>query len=441
MPAFSFLHCADIHLGTPMKGIGKMPRGLRERLRDAPGLALGRVVSAAIEHEVDAVLISGDLYDGTERNLAAQVRLRDELERLDEVGIRTLIIAGNHDPLGSLCRGIRLPDSVHLFDSTPRPVMLTRDGEVLAHVYGVSYPKSATYTNLAAEFPRPSGPFNIAMLHTNVGDRSGFARYAPCSLEDLTDSGYDYWALGHVPTRETLNARKPVVHYPGNTQGLHTGEAGARGATLVQVAEGGAVTLTPVWTDVVRWHRARTSIDSMEAFEDLVGAFGEIAGKLRSNAPDRMHVVRWALTGSGPIHAEISRPGASTELSDTLRSAEGIRSDGGVVWLEHVDVNTSPTRDMERLRQQPDYLGDMLRLAAHVAERPPATAGAEIGDDRLSRPDDVSRAIREALGVLYDNSRVGRALGEDPWSNLRWREIVSRAEALAVEHLAPQEND
>lgn len=439
MPAFSFLHCADIHLGTPMKGIGRMPRALRDRLREAPALALARVVSAAIENEVDAVLIAGDLYDGGERNLSAQVRLRDELARLDEAGIRTLIIAGNHDPLGSLCRGVKLPDSVHLFDSTPRPVVLTRGREVLAHVYGVSYPRSATYANLAADFPRPNGPFNIAMLHTNVGDRPGFARYAPCSLDDLLSAGYDYWALGHVHTRETLNARKPIVHYPGNTQGLHTGEPGARGATLVEVAEGGAVNLRPIWTDVVRWHRARTSIDGMEALEDLVGAFGEIAGRLRSAAPDRMHIVRWALTGSGPLHAEINRPGAVAEISDALRSAEGIRADGGVVWLEHIDLTTSPARDMERLRSQPDYLGDMLRLAARVAERPPATATAEIGDDRLNRPDEVSRAVRDALGQLYDEARVARALGEDPWGTLRWREVVARAEALAVEHLAPQE--
>jgi exonuclease SbcD len=439
MPAFSFLHCADIHLGTPMKGVGKMPRALRDRLRDAPGLALARMVSAAIEHGVDAVLIAGDLYDAGDRNLAAQVRLRDELQRLDEAGIRTLITAGNHDPLGSLCRGVRLPDSVHLFDATPLPVVLTRDGEVLAHVYGASYPKSATYSNLAATFPRPHGPFNVAMLHTNVGDRPGFARYAPCSLEDLTSAGYDYWALGHVHTRETLSARTPVVHYPGNTQGLHTGEPGARGATLVEVADGGAVALTPVWTDVVRWHRARTSIDGMEAIEELVGAFGEVAGRLRSSAPDRMHIVRWTLTGTGPLHAEINRPGTIGELADALRSAEGIRSDGGVVWLEHIDLTTSPARDLERLRAQPDYLGDMLRLAAHIAERPPVTATTEIGDDRLRQTDEVGRAVRESLGELYDSARVARALGGDPWESLRWREIVSRAEALAVEHLAPQE--
>ena len=439
MPAFSFLHCADIHLGTPMKGVGKMPRKLRDRLREAPAAALGRLVSAAIDKEVDALLIAGDLYDAGDRNLSAQVRLRDELRRLDEAGIRTLIVAGNHDPLGSLCRGVKLPDSVHLFDAEPRPVVLTRDREVLAYVYGASYPKSATYSNLAAEFPRPNGPFNIAILHTNVGDRSGFARYAPCTMDDLTSAGYDYWALGHVHTRETLNARKPVIHYPGNTQGLHTGEPGARGATLVEVAEGGAVSLTPVWTDVVRWHRARTSIDDMAAMEDLVGAFGEIAGRLRSSAPDRMHIVRWTLTGSSPVHAEINRPGAAAELADALRAAEGIRTDGGVVWLEHIDLTTTPARDMERLRSQPDYLGDMLRLAAHIVERPPATAGSEIGDDRLARSDAITRAVREALGELYDSSRITRALGEDPWGSLRWREVVSRAEALAVEHLAPQE--
>jgi len=111
--AFSFLHCADIHLGSPMRGLGRMPRALRDRLRDAPTTAFGRLVTAAIDHEVDAFIIAGDLFDGTDRNLRAQVQLRDQLRRLDRAGIATLIAAGNHDPIGSLSSTVSLPPSVH----------------------------------------------------------------------------------------------------------------------------------------------------------------------------------------------------------------------------------------------------------------------------------------------------------------------------------------
>lgn len=441
MKAFSFLHCADIHLGSPMRGLGRMPRALRDRLRDAPTMAFGRMVTRAIDQDVDAVIIAGDLFDGTDRNLRAQVQLRDQLRRLDEAGIPTLIASGNHDPLGSLSATVSLPPSVHVFGSTPEPVVIRRGDTELAHVYGISYTKSATYRNLAADFPRrPGGPFNIAVLHTNVGDRSGFARYAPCRLAELLESGYDYWALGHVHTRETLHTRRPIVHYPGNPQGLHTGEPGARGATLVKVSDAGTIDLHPVWTDVVRWHRARSSIDGLEAIDELVGAFAELAGNLRGTAADRMHIVRWTLTGNGPLHAALNRPGAGPELCDTLRAAEGIRAEGGVVWLERIELATGPARDMERLRNQQDYLGDILRLARQLELHPPLPPSADVADARPPGQEPaVSRSVREALDELLELPRLTRALGRDPWSLLSWKELVARAEAMAVEHLAPGE--
>lgn len=441
MRAFSFLHCADLHLGSPMRGLGRMPRAVRERMRDAPVEAFQRIVAAAIDHEVSAVIIAGDLFDSSDGNLRAQVQLRDELQRLDAAGIATLVAAGNHDPLGSLAAKVSLPSSVHFF-GTDVELYVLRDGDTeLAHVYGVSYAKSATYRNLAADFPRrPAGGFNIAVLHTNVGDRPGFARYAPCRLDDLVSSAFDYWALGHVHTRETMHARAPVVHYPGNPQGLHSGEHGARGATIVRVAADGTAELEPLWTDSVRWHRTRTSIGGLEAIDELIGAFAELAGTLRGAAADRVHIVRWTLTGNGLLHSALNRPGAQAELCDSLRAAEGIRAGGVVVWLERIDLATGPARDMDRLRRQQDYLGDILRFARRLEERPPLPPTADVADARAEgQEDEISRSVRESLGELLDSPRLARALGSDPWTLLDWSELTARAEAMAVENLALDE--
>ncbi len=443
MSAFSFIHCADIHLGAPTRGLGRMPRALRDRLRDAPNEAFARIVTAAIDRHVDAVIIAGDLFDGGDRNLRAQVLLREQLRRLDEVGIPTLIAAGNHDPLGSLSATVELPASVHTFSPQVEPYVLLRDNEELAHVYGVSYAKSATYRNLAADFPkRPTGPFNIAVLHTNVGDRTGYARYAPCRLAELVGSGYDYWALGHVHTRETLHRERPVVHYPGNPQGLHTKEPGARGATLVTVSEDGTVDLEPIWTDVVRWHRLRTKIDDIESIDEVLGALAEQAGSLRGTAADRVHIARWMLTGSGPLHEELGRPGKVQELCDAARAAEGIRAEGGIVWLERIDLSTRPVRDMGRLRTQQDYLGDVLRLAAELRDTPPIPPSADVADARAPGTEtEVAKVARRSLSELLDSPRLNRALGRDPWNVLDWDRLANQAETMAIEHLAPEESD
>jgi len=442
MQAFSFLHCADVHLGAPVRGLGRLPNRLRERLRDAPTEALTRLVATAINREVDAVIIAGDLFDADERNLRAHAELREQLQHLDDAGIPSFIVTGNHDPLGGLSTGVRLPASTHVFGPDVESVPLRRDGTEIARIYGVSYTKSATYENLASAFPRnPDGDFTIGILHTNVGDQTGHDPYAPCQLSDLTQTGFDYWALGHVHTRATLHSRAPIVHYPGNPQGLHTREPGARGATLVAVDQGGRAELEPIWSDVARWHRVRTSIDALEAIDELIGAFAELAGSIRGSAPNRIHLVRWTLTGSGPLHAELNRPAADSDLCHVLRAAQAIRAEGDPVWLERLDIATGATHDVERLRTQQDYLGDILRLAEEVREAPPIPSAATIGDERPPAidPRGLGASVRAELAQLLDNPRLTRAVGSDPWLALRWREIVSHAEALAIEQLAPTE--
>jgi len=55
----------------------------------------------------------------------------------------------------------------------------------------------------------------------------GHENYAPCAIEDLTNKGYDYWALGHVHQASVLH-EKPHVVFPGNLQGRHARETGTK---------------------------------------------------------------------------------------------------------------------------------------------------------------------------------------------------------------------
>ena len=71
-------------------------------------------------------------------------------------------------------------------------------------------------------------------IHTSVDGREGHDPYAPTRLDVLRSKGHDYWALGHVHEREVL-CRNPWVVFPGNLQGRHARETGAKGATLVEV--------------------------------------------------------------------------------------------------------------------------------------------------------------------------------------------------------------
>ena len=105
--------------------------------------------------------------------------------------------------------------------------------------------------------------FTIGLLHANVGGNPDHDLYAPCSLDDLAQSGIDYWALGHVHTRQVMRERAPTVVYPGNPQGRHPNEPGARGVYLVEVDASGSINLDFRATDTVRWEQASIDISAV----------------------------------------------------------------------------------------------------------------------------------------------------------------------------------
>jgi DNA repair exonuclease SbcCD nuclease subunit len=443
MQAFSFIHCADLHLGAPFQGLADLPPELARKLREAPSQALDRIVATALDRRVAAVIMAGDVFDAADRNLLAQIRLRDGLRKLDGAGIPTFVAAGNHDPLGSAVTSIEYPASAHFFERRVDAVPLQRAGETLAHVYGVSHDSAALTENLAQHFPgNPEGPFSIAVLHATVGGRDEHERYAPCSLADLETRAFDYWALGHVHKRETLRDQAPVVHYPGNTQGLHMREIGPRGATLVEVSSSGAVNLSPVWTDTVRWHRARSGIDEMASIDDVLDGFGEISARTAAEAPDRLHIVLWTLTGSGTVHEPLRRPEVIDDVVQALRREHAPEPTPGAVWLQRIDVETRPRRDLVELRKQQDLLGDLLRLAEDARRHPPTLGRTEVGGElALDASHPVSTAIKEELATVLEDPRLRAVLGSDPWRVLDWPRLLRRAEVLAIEGLLGEDTE
>ena len=216
---FSFIHCADLHLGEPFAGLSRGDAGpWTEAIYQATFKAFANVIDAAINYRADAVLISGDVYNSENHSLAAQMAFARELYRAAQEGIEVFLVHGNHDPDEAWRADVPLPPAVHIFSSTEvECIPLTVQGERVADVYGISYKTRHVTQNLAKQFKKERDVFSIGMLHTELGVAG--SPYAPCTVEDLRNTGMDYWALGHVHTRKTPSMR-PYIVYPGNTQGL-----------------------------------------------------------------------------------------------------------------------------------------------------------------------------------------------------------------------------
>ena len=339
MAGIRLLHAADLHLGSPFRGLageGELPA----IFADCTFRAFTRLVDLAIAEKVDGVLLAGDLYDQRDRSLRARLHLIGQLQRLDDVGIPSFLVHGNHDPLDGDPGGLTLPASVKVFGAQWEEV----DAGAYC-VQGVSFPTAEVQENLAARFGRRSQKPTVGLLHCNVGGQADHSNYAPCTLADLERAGLDYWALGHVHTRAQFAlAGQGLAAYPGNLQGRHVNEPGERGALRVSLdpARAQAPIASFVALDGVRWHRLEVPIDDEETVDALLERALAVIRKAAVGVEG--HVVRLQLTGRGALHAQFDSPQRLAELQAAVRA----RLEGPVL-LESLRDATAGSWELERL--------------------------------------------------------------------------------------------
>lgn len=363
MKRLRFMHAADLHLDSPFKGMSALPERVREQMRESTFGALKELVAAAIQEQVDFVIISGDVYDLSDRSLRAQIRFQKALEQLSAQGIPAYIIHGNHDPEDGRAAKLVWPAGVHFFacDQVETVTVVKPDRGVIAQIHGISYRQSAVTDNLALQFKTgEEDAAQIAILHTNVDGDPGHDNYAPCSKQDLLKSGMHYWALGHVHTRKVLHER-PAIVYPGNLQGRNIRETGARGCYFVELTADGQAHLTFRALDQVRWFQRRLAITGMQTEQVLKDRIGEELERVRAEADGRAAVIRLTLEGRSPLSGLLRKGRMLQELIAELRMDEAERS--GFVWVESIEDRTAGELDLEALQQEKSFLGDLLRYA------------------------------------------------------------------------------
>ncbi|OXS58042.1 hypothetical protein B1A99_15540 [Cohnella sp. CIP 111063] len=361
---FTFIHAADLHLDSPFKGLSKAPAAVRERLRESTFASLGRLAELAVRERADFVVIAGDLFDAADRSLRAQLRLQRALGDLAKRGVRTYIVHGNHDHESGRQAQLDWPEGVHVFGSSRVDccAAYARGGETAAHIYGISYPTRAVGDNLALRFRKREGaPFHIAVLHANVDGDPAHDDYAPCRLDELVSSGFDYWALGHVHDRRVLS-EYPHVVYPGNLQGRSVRETGGKGAYVVSVSGSGAVDMRFQDLADVVWREIAVPIDGLEREQQLQEAMLSALEDARRDSSGRPTVARLRLEGRGPMHELLLRAGAAEEwlegVRDCLASPE---ETDDWIWPESLLVRTSGELLLERVAEEGGFLGELIR--------------------------------------------------------------------------------
>jgi len=353
---FKFLHAADIHLDSPLKGLERYEDAPVEVIRQATRRALENLVQLAIDEAVGFLLIAGDLYDGTWKDFKTGRFFIAQMAKLHDAGIPVFVIAGNHDAANKMTKDLRLPDNVEkLPHGEPATLRLEQFGVA---IHGQSYAKAAILDDLSAGYPAPvPGMFNIGLLHTCATGREGHEPYAPCTVEGLRAKGYDYWALGHIHKREVL-CNDPPILFPGNLQGRNVREAGPKGCTLVTVDDRHQVDFQPRSVDVFRWETCRVDAAGIDTGDDLLDLLRTELDRLGDDADGRPLAVRVEVSGPSKIH--------ETVAAEPLRWEQQIRTlghdagDGGV-WIEKVKLRTSSPARLDETQPADGPIAELIR--------------------------------------------------------------------------------
>jgi len=228
-----FIHAGDLHLGNAFEGLSDIPEWLMTKLQNATSDAFTNLVDQAIAEQVDFIVLPGDIYNTTQINPRIQLFFSQQMERLNEAKIPVILGYGNHDFVEDFASQGAFPENVTVLSHAVETVHLTTKEQVRVAISGFSYPTRHLNRSMVADFPvKGDEDYHIGMYHGAIGV-DGEGDYAPFNLNALNAKHYQYWALGHIHVRQTLQEH-PFIGYSGSLQGLNHKEAGEKGYYLVE---------------------------------------------------------------------------------------------------------------------------------------------------------------------------------------------------------------
>jgi DNA repair protein SbcD/Mre11 len=297
------LHTADWHVGKTLKG--------RSRL-DEQEQVLREIVGIAREHEVDAVLVAGDLYDTAAPSAQAQQLVVRTLMGLARDGAQVIAIAGNHDHAAALdayrplanAAGITLVGSVRTAERGGVVEFRARStGErgTVAVLPFLSQRYAVRAAELVANTPAENtGAYdqqlrdvlhsltagfrddavNMVMAHLTVlngvfggGERAAQSIFEYAVPATIFPVESHYVALGHLHRRQRIDAPCPV-HYAGAPLPVDFGEQDNTPVVcLVEAAPGTPAAVTDI--PITAGRRLRTVRGTVSELEALAGTVGD----------------------------------------------------------------------------------------------------------------------------------------------------------------------
>ena len=289
-----FIHCADIHLGSPFTGLQQKNSTIAFQAIEATKKAFLTLINTAIEYHVDFVLISGDIFDSSHQHIQEKIFLKEQFQRLAQAGIYTYLIHGNHD-YGRFTEDWN-NDWVKVFkEEVSTEILKTSSGESVA-ISGFSYDTRWITESMAMHFPLRNSlvDYHLGMYHgqTRTASDSSTA-YAPFKVSDLEKLHYDYWALGHIHRAMDLDSYGKIA-YSGTIQGRSFKEMGEKGFYVITLNKNLPMNRQFVSCNPIEWVEIEFLVEKVYSIEQIVSQLYREILKQKWNV-DRIYLLKFIL--------------------------------------------------------------------------------------------------------------------------------------------------
>ena len=424
--SFRILCTGDVHLGRRPT---RIPEGL-DAGAFGPAQAWRNFVSSAIDLEVDAVALTGDIVDESNRFYEAFSVLQSGVRQLIGAGIPVVAVAGNHDfevlP--------RLADQLPEFRLLGRrgrweEFVLEREGNALRFC-GWSFPTQYVATSPLEGFTPPTDNVpTVGLLHCDCDVPA--SRYGPVSLSELRAKAPAAWLLGHIHKPGSLSEAPSLVFYPGSPQGLDPGERGSHGATLVTLEPGVKATARQLPLARLRWEAINLEVGDVQDAEALDSA---VVQALRAthdsieadDGPVKTVGCRLFLRGRTALHRRLP------VLIETMQGELKPTFDDIDYFIEKAVDLTQPDLPLEEVARSSDPAGLLARKLVILGDREPreeyhrlirgasramegvrsSVSFAALPDATGVQPEDEIRSILMRTGLSMLDSLLAQKGGE-----------------------------
>ncbi len=417
LPASMKLLCVgDIHLGRQPS---RIPPAVDEALGIAnlsPAAAWRRTVDYAVEQDMDAVLLAGDVVEQEDDFYEAYRDLRAGVERLTEAGIRVLGVAGNHDVqvLPRLAESLPAFELLGAGGQWETRDLHREDGERL-RVAGWSFPDARVTTSpLEGDFPKATDCPTVGLLHCDR-DQSR-SPHAPVRSRDLEAAPVEAWLLGHIHRPDSLAAPRPMG-YLGSLTGMDPGEPGRHGPWCLEINPDGHLAIEQIPLAPLYWHTLEIAVDGLQEAADIHRRVTEALEALNAELETWNH-------GPAAVGCRLRFTGRSDQRHALERSlhADDPRTTpqdfGGRLYFVHDwRLDAVPAVDLEELAAGSDPAA-LLARKLQLLQGPDTTARRELLDQ-----------AREPLTQVIHDPRY-RALAPDTPDD----EVIARQLEAAALH-------